>query len=136
MLVDYDSLLIIIGHQRPSLKYLNRHVRKPVGSKWYDLGVDLLEQNDVNELTRIQSDHPTDSTISCRKMFELWLDKQPEASWNQLIQSLRQPGIELFSLATDIEKMLQPRSPGTYIIVFLTGLYQNREGTVNLCMTH
>lgn len=100
------TLVHIIGHQRPSLKYLNRHVRKPVGSKWYDLGIDLLEVDDAEEVDRIQSENPKDFTTCCTQMFQLWLRKQPTASWNQLISSLKQPGIELDHLAAKIRKML------------------------------
>lgn len=39
-------------------------------------------------------------------MFQLWLQRQPGASWNQLIGSLRQPSIGLNQLATNIEQML------------------------------
>ena len=42
-------------------------------------------------------------------MFHLWLQKQPTASWNQLIISLR--NIELIDLATKIEQMLLEPTP-------------------------
>ena len=46
-------------------------------------------------------------------MFDLWLKKQPTASWDQLIEALRQPGIELGTLAGKIEQMLlQPKPQG------------------------
>ena len=46
-------------------------------------------------------------------MLDLWLMKQPTASWNQLIEALRQPGINLGTLATKIEQvLLQPESQG------------------------
>ena len=109
-------LLIIIGHCHPSLKYLNRYARKQVGSRWYDLGIDLLAANDVEELNRIKSQYSTDINTCCTEMFQLWLRKQSTASWNQLIESLRQPGIELNDLATNIEKMLlqpKPKPPGS-----------------------
>ena len=106
-----------VGGQLPSLKYLNRHVMKPVGSKWYNLGIDLLEVDDTEALNTIQSEHSTDANTCCTKMFQLWLRKQPTATWNQLIGSLRQPSIELNHLATRIEQMLvQPNATpaGTY----------------------
>ena len=112
----YVCMLIIVGHQLPSLKYLNRHVRQLVVAsfKWYDLGIDLLEAGDVEELDII-SRNP-DIKTCCTKMFQLWLRKQrPTASWNQLINSLRQPGIELNHLATEIEQMLlQPKPTGMF----------------------
>jgi len=48
-------------------------------------------------------------------MLELWLNRQPNATWNQLIKALRAPGIELNNVASKIEKMLL--SEGNNIVV-------------------
>ena len=81
---------------------------------WYNLGIDLLEVDDVEALSTIQSEHPTDINTCCTKMFQLWLRKQPSASWDQLIDSLRQPGIDLNHLASKTEQMLvQPKPTAT-----------------------
>ena len=105
LIVKYD-LTIFAGHQQPSLKLLNRYVRGSVGMKWHDLGIELLDSDDVGELDTIEAEHPSDLNKCCTKMFNLWLKKQPTASWNQLIEALRQPGIELGTLASNIEQML------------------------------
>ena len=56
-------------------------------------------------------------------MFDLWLKKQPTASWNQLIEALRQPGIELDTLASNIEQILsQPKSQGWLFILVMRSL--------------
>ena len=82
--------------------------------KWYDLGIELLDSNnDVEELNTIEADYPSNLNKCCTKMFDLWLKKHPTASWNQLIDALRQPCIELGSLASKIEQMfLQPKHQG------------------------
>ena len=104
---------LIAGHQQPSLKFLNRYVRGSVSMKWHYLGIELLDSNDVGELNTIEAEHPSDLNKCCIKMFDLWLKKQPTASWNQLIEALRQPGIELGTLASKIEQMLlQPKPQG------------------------
>ena len=90
---------------------------KPVGSKWYNLGIDLLEMDDIEALNTIQSEHSTDVNTCCTKMFQLWLRKQPTATWNQLLDSLRQPGIDLNHLATRIEHMLLQSQPTSMSIV-------------------
>jgi len=95
-----------VAQQYPSLKYLNRYVRGQVGSKWHDLGVELLETDDVATLDAIRSEHLPDDDTRCTRMFTIWLNKQPTATWNQLIEALRQPGIGLNVLATNIEQML------------------------------
>ena len=99
------------GHQKPSLRYLNRYVRSEVNLKWHDLGAELLDGEDVGKLDTIEADNPTDHDKCCAKMFKLWLRKQPTASWNQLIEALRQPDIELLTLASRIEQMLLQLEP-------------------------
>ena len=102
---------LYVGCQKPTLKYLNCYVRGSVGLKWYDLGIELLD--DVDALDKIGAEHPTDLNKCCTKMFLLWLRKQPTASWNQLIEALREPDVELHVLATKIDQMLlQPKSKG------------------------
>ena len=105
--------LFVIGKQCPSFIYLHRYVIETVGSKWYDVGIDLLGKNDVKALQSIRDDPRNNPKTSCIKMFELWLERQPKASWNQLIKSLRQPNIALNTLASRIEHMLlQPKPAG------------------------
>ena len=49
----------------------------------------------------------------CREMFKLWIDiHAASASWNQLIQALREPSLELTEVAVKIETMLQPSCGG------------------------
>ena len=94
------------GYDRPALKLLNKHVRKDVSSKWHDLGLELLEQEDEEKLNEIETNNPTDVSKCCKEMFQLWLRKCTNATWNQLIQALKE--IELNNLAATIEGMLIP----------------------------
>ena len=77
-----------------------------VVTKWYELGIELLDPADVEELNRIQAEHSSDVLKCCTKMFQFWLRKQPTASWNQLIEALRLPWFNLDTLANKIEQML------------------------------
>ena len=79
-------------------------MRDSVGARWHDLGIELLDP-DVDELDTIEAGS-SDLNKCCTKMFQLWLKKQPTASWNQLIEALKQPGINLGALASKIEQML------------------------------
>ena len=100
------SQLIIIGCDRPALKLLNKHVRKHLPSvKWHDLGLELLEQEDEETLNQIKANYPNDVSECCKEMFQLWLSKCATATWNQLIQALRE--VDLNNLATTIEGMLK-----------------------------
>ena len=113
------SIIHYIGHQKPSLKFLNRYVRGSVGAKWHDLGIELLDP-DVEDLDTIEAEGSLDFNKCCTKMFRLWLKKQPTASWNQLIEALRQPGINLGTLAGKIEQMLlKPELKGQLFIISL-----------------
>ena len=104
LIVDYFN--IHTGQDRPALKLLNKHVRKRVSSKWHDLGLELLEQEDEEKLSEIKINNPNDADECCKEMFQLWLRKCTNATWKQLIQALKE--VELNSLAAAIEGMLMP----------------------------
>ena len=88
-------------------------MRGPVSVIWHYLGIELLDSKDIEELDTIAAEHPSDLNKCCIRMLNLWLKKQPKASWNKLIEALRQPGIELGSFARKIEQMLlQPKPKG------------------------
>ena len=98
------------GCDRPALKLLNKHVRKHVSSKWHDLGLELLEQEDEETLNQIETNNPSDVSKCCKEMFQLWLRKCSTATWHQLIQALRE--VDLNNLATKIEGMLRDPASG------------------------
>ena len=61
--------------------------------------------NAVAELSTISCDH-REIVSCCSRMFQLWLQRQPNASWKQLIEALKE--VDLNHLATQIEGMLMP----------------------------
>ena len=68
----------------------------------------------ILELNAIQNTFPFDRGLCCRNMFNLWLQTQPKASWNQLIHSLRKRNVRLYGLAYKVEKRLS-KSTGAYV---------------------
>ena len=72
--------------------------------KWKDLGK-VLMPNAVAELSIISNNH-RDIVSCCSRMFQIWLERQPNASWKQLIEALKE--VDLNHLATQIEGMLMP----------------------------
>ena len=80
-----------------------------MGHKWHDLGVELLD--DYDGVDTIEANYPADHNKCCTKMFHLWLKNQPAASWNQLIEALRQPSIGLSTVAASIEQSLSQDQP-------------------------
>ena len=97
------------GCDRPALKWLNKHVRKQISFKWRDLGLELLEQEDEGKLKQIKSNNPNDVEECCTEMFVLWLEKYSTATWNQLIQALKE--VDLNNLATEVEGKLMDTAP-------------------------
>ena len=105
--------VVIIGSDRPALKYLHRYVRNEVLDRWHDLGLELLEPEDKMTLDQIQHDYDKDLCERCTTMFELWLRKYPHATWHQLIQALREVGLE--HVALKIDGMLTTTTGGRYL---------------------
>ena len=87
-------------------------MRDLIADKWYDIGLELLEQKDERAVNVIKKNNAGNIIECCMEMLELWLNKKPDATWNQLIEALKAPGIELNSAASEIEKMLLPSTAG------------------------
>ena len=107
-------LCMIIGTDRPAFKNL-RFVRELIADKWYDIGLELLEQKDERAVNVIKKNNAGNISECCIEMLELWLNRQPDATWNQLIEALRAPGIELNNVASQIEGMLSSAEGKTAI---------------------
>ena len=86
------------------MKDLNKHVIPLVATRWYDLGLELLETKHDNEIEIIDTNY-SDMVTCCRKMLSKWLETQSDsASWDQLIQAVK--NIELNNVVSDIEQLL------------------------------
>ena len=70
---------------------------------WKDLGIELLGVGS-NDALNVISNSNTDVMKCCSAMFQLWLDRQPNASWRQLIEALKR--LQLNYLADQIESKL------------------------------
>ena len=102
-------MYFFIGTDRPALKYLNKYVAHHIVTKWFDIGLELLEHEE--RLLVIRADNPNDSLTCVKRMLRSWLEMKKDAHWNQLLEIFRQPHIDLQSLASRIENMLLK---GTY----------------------
>ena len=114
MYIHDNVFLYFIGTDRPALKYLYKHVKTNITAKWYDIGVELLDDADVPALNTIKTDHPGDSNQCTAEMLGLWLEKKSDATWNQLTDAFREPNINLETLASKIDSML---SKGMYNVI-------------------
>jgi len=76
-----------------------------VAPHWYDIGIQLLSEDQESHLDVIQANHVTDQIKCCKEMFWYWLKTHPKASWQQLVESLKSPAIQLHTVAANIERM-------------------------------
>ena len=99
---------MLTGSDVPTLQHLNAYVRPLLADVWYDLGLQLLDPDDVSKLNTIRDNYTSNSNRACTEMFSLWLQKRPSASWNSLISTIRGRGVDKRNVAHKIEQMLQP----------------------------
>ena len=76
---------LFVGTDRPKLKFLNK-IRKEICSHWYDLGLELLEDEVL--LDGIQDNN--DANKCATKMFKLWLERHTLITWIDLFDALDQ----------------------------------------------
>ena len=101
-------LCIHSGSDHPDLKELYRYVKGPIAARWFGVGVELFEEDDIKQLNTIKSSNNGNAEECCAEMLKLWHEKYPKTTWNDLIESLNAPGIELRDTASRIEEMLLP----------------------------
>ncbi|XP_065886204.1 uncharacterized protein [Dysidea avara] len=88
---------------RPTMKDLNKYIIPLVATKWYDLGLDLLDAKHEHLLDIIEGDYKYDTQCCCRKMFSEWLRTTDTPTWDQLIVAIRT--INLNEAASKIESL-------------------------------
>ena len=94
----------------PKVKYLNRHVRAQLCAAcdsnpqaWKDLGNELIPDGDA--AVRGIAANNQNVTTCCALMFDTWLQREPNASWRQLIDALNIIGLN--KLAAEIAGKLE-----------------------------
>ncbi|XP_065903140.1 ankyrin repeat, PH and SEC7 domain containing protein secG-like isoform X2 [Dysidea avara] len=88
----------------PNLKEVINQLQpesRGTAARWYDVGIQLLGDN-CPVLEVIKSNYGGDVNSCCREMLRQWLDLQPNASWNQLIEALSNIGMK--SVADKIKR--------------------------------
>ena len=96
-----------IGYLELSIKVLqSSKIINAIGTKWYELGIELLDENQSSQLNTIKRDH-NETTKCCIAMFDYWLQSHDSAAtWHKLIYALRSSGVQLNNVATMVEKLL------------------------------
>ena len=97
MNLSFEKLL----EEKPTLDELCEHIH--IGGKWYQFGILLkLDSKKLDDIHR----PPDDSTYKTLKMFELWLDTNPNATRRQVIDTLKKKIIEENTIAHEYELVL------------------------------
>ena len=86
------------------MKDLSNVVIPKVANKWYELGIQLLNQPQLPKLDEIHKAYPNNLQRGCVEMLKYWLDITPGGTWDDLIHALRAPGLQLLTIADDVEK--------------------------------
>ena len=94
---------MLVGHSKPTIKQLQRHVVPRVAAKYYEVGIELYKDDDVHHLDTIQKSCAMDYTKGCTDMFKFWLGTYGAATWDRLIKGLKAPGLQLNAIAQDIK---------------------------------
>ena len=92
-------------NSKPTKRKILDHVVPHVTPRWYVLGVKLLKEDQESHLDVLKLNHAGDNKMCCMEMFWYWLNTNTDASWQQLIEALRSPAVELPVVAADLEKM-------------------------------
>ena len=93
-------------NSKPTKRKILDHVVPHVTPHWYVLGVKLLKEDQESHLDVLKLNHAGDNQMCCMEMFWHWLSTDTDASWQQLIEALRSPAVELPVVAADLEKVL------------------------------
>ena len=98
--------MLLLANCKPSARKLQRYVIPDVATKWYELGLELLDEKEEHQLNIIKSNYGNDVKKCCLEMFLLWLNTNSDANWYQIVEALKSPGVELSGIAVDLKKKL------------------------------
>ena len=76
----------MLSELRPTELYLNRLFIEKHATKWRNIGLELSIASEALDIIKV--DYPTDVQARCRATLKAWLQKDPEASWEQLLHAV------------------------------------------------
>ena len=82
------QLLPFLGHMAPN---------------WYEVGAMLLDVTQEPQLRLIRDTYGNDTKKCCLAMLQKWTDTHPKATWHHLVTALRSPGVDLATVAANVE---------------------------------
>ena len=102
-------IILLIVSDHPALRDLANFVVPQASSRWYNLGLELFDTQDVATLNSMRTESNKTPTDHCTEVLNHWLVTKKNATWNKLIKSLKSRSVNLPILAGDVEKMLDTR---------------------------
>ena len=91
-----------ILEERPAVAELCEHIR--IGDNWYQLGTQLnIDHRSLNEIDNLSRSCIYKTT----KMFELWLDTNPDATRKQVLDALQKDAVKEIAIARRYEDVLK-----------------------------
>ena len=94
---------ITVCFPKPTIKVLQgAKIIGDMGSKWYELGIALLDDDQLTQLKTIRNNNG-EATRCCTEMLMYWLETHSNATWKDLVEALKSPGVELNDVATMVE---------------------------------
>ena len=95
----------ITVHSKPNIKDLQSYkIISAIGPKWYELGIALLDNDQVIQLENIET-NKSEVSRRCTAMLMYWLKSHSNATWHDLVKALKDPGVELNNVATMVEEI-------------------------------
>ena len=95
----------LIVTDKPTIRVLqNRGIIKAMAPTWYELGIALLNDDQVVKLEAIKTDH-REANRCCIAMLSCWLSTNPSATWYDLIVALTSQGVELNDVAEMVKAL-------------------------------
>ena len=92
-------------YSKPTIKVLlNSKIISAIGPKWYELGILLLDDDQLRQLKVIETNN-SEVTRRCTEMLMYWLESHSRATWHDLVEALKAPGVELNNVATMVEEI-------------------------------
>ena len=92
-----------MADSKPTLKMLQRHVIPHVASKWFQLGLELFDEKEEHLLNNIKSTQK-ENDDKCLEMFCVWTMSHSDATWSQIVEALKSPGVYLVAVTDELEK--------------------------------
>ena len=132
----------MLSELRPTEQYLNRLFIKNYATKWRDIGLELNITG--NNLDIIKTDNPNEVQKRCRGILKVWLDIDPEASWEKLLHAVEATDKHHHSVSVSVETGESLLSVETYhsllyvgkimLLLFNSQINLNLEIFVSSCL--